>query len=141
MSWIVDNVAMALRYFSILMAGWSFWGMSVLCVAGVLEHPCAPEGKRCQETDAPNCSHEEPGCPHDGGCGHESDCESDPCSTMLVGRERSSDDGPLVSLDVVAIAKCTENSVQALRSTWTPNDVATDNVQIPIHLSDIPLLI
>lgn len=115
--------------------------MPALCVAGVLEHPCAPEGKRCQETDAPNCSHEEPGCPHDGGCGHESDCESDPCSTMLVGRERSSDDSPLVSLDAVAIAQWNEHSVQALGSTRIPDSVAKDIVQIPTHPSDIPLLI
>ena len=132
---------MARRYFSILIATWSFWGMPALCVAGLLEHPCAPEGKHCQDTDAPDCSHEEPDCPHDGGCSHESDCESDPCSTMVFGRERTSDDGPLVSLDAVAAAQWTEHSVQVLGSTRIPDNVATDSVQIPTHPSDIPLLI
>jgi hypothetical protein len=129
------------RHFAILITTWAFFGMPALCVAGVLEHPCAPDDNHCEKTDTHDCSHEEPDSPHDGGCGHESDCESDPCSTMVVGRERSSDDGPIVSLDAVAIAPCTENSVQALRSTWSPDDVATGNVQLPTHPSDIPLLI
>ena len=136
-----DNPTMARRYFSILIAAWSFWGIPALCVAGVLAHPCAPEDKRCQNTDAPNCSHEETDSKHDGECGHESDCESDPCSKMVVGRERSSDDGPLVLLDAVAIAPWAENSVQALRSTRTSNDVATDIVKLPSYASAIPLLI
>lgn len=138
---IVDNSTMVRRYCSILIATWSVWGMPALCVGGVLEHPCAPERKQCQDTDASKCLHEEPGCPHDGDCGHESDCESDPCATTVIGRERSSKDDPLVSLDVVAIAQWTEHSAQALRSTPTRYSIATDNVQFHTHPSDIPLLI
>ncbi len=138
---MVDNAVMVRRHFSILVAAWSFWGVPVLCVAGVLEHPCAPNDNHCQESDAPDCSHEGPDCPHDGGCGHGSDCESDPCSTIVLGRERPSDDTPSVSFEAIATVQWTQDSLQPLRSTRTPVNAATGYVQLPTHASDTPLLV
>jgi len=52
--------------FLLFTAGWAFIGLPTLCAGGALIHPC-------------DCGHGE-----EEGCGHETDCESDPCEVVVV---------------------------------------------------------
>ena len=103
--------------------------MPWLCVAGVLHHPCDHE----QESEG----------------GHESDCPTDPCAsaTATPVSERAFNHPQQV-------AKVMPLVVAGIGSSWTNGlkcgDAAAvvprggappDRVQLPIPLSDIPLLI
>jgi len=138
---VVDKLGMVRRYFAILIVSWAFCGMPALCVAGVLEHPCAPHQGHDKETEHPDCPHEEPGCPHDDDCGHESDCASDPCSSTIVGRERLNHEGPSLLLQPVTIPQSANTFVAASRLLHIARDMASEMVQVPTHPSDVPLLI
>ena len=71
-------MVMARNTLFILVATWAMAAGPTLCLAGVLDHACAPE------------LHAEPcGADHDdaedhcGDCNHESDCQNDPCVQVV----------------------------------------------------------
>ncbi len=64
-----------IRAILIFAAFWSFVAMPVLCEGGLLLHACSQ---------------------HDSeGCGHESDCQDDPCAKFVADRGRSGPRGGL----------------------------------------------
>ncbi|GMU23704.1 MAG: hypothetical protein AMXMBFR13_37820 [Phycisphaerae bacterium] len=78
---------MLVRLFTFAALTFSLQGLPVLCLAGLLEHPCA-------------CSEPQEDC----HCEHEQDCSSDPCSKILTSQSRSrADDVPDGTSVAVAI--------------------------------------
>jgi len=69
------------RSFILVAAGWAFIGMPALCTGGILTHPC--DCRHSQEAD-----HGEK-----GGCGHETECESDPCGVVVIRPQDGNDAG------------------------------------------------
>lgn len=67
-------------------AGWALIGMPALCTGGILAHPCACP--HSQDSDHPERE----------GCGHETDCESDPCGTVVVRPQKAQDAGHWLSM-------------------------------------------
>jgi len=59
-----------IRVFMAMVACWGLVGLPALCTGGIILHPC-------------DCEHEEAGH-EDDGCGHEAECESDPCNVAVV---------------------------------------------------------
>ena len=104
------------RIVAILLVSWALVLAPALCVAGVLEHDC--------DGSCPETSHE---ATHHGGesaCGHEGECQGDPCSN-LVALGRSSDHAECVSVDTAAIC-----DIPAL---WSAA------VVLPIVAAELPL--
>lgn len=131
---------------AVLLAAWVFWGVPTFCVAGVIEHACAPADPHCDdELDAHGCSHEQPDCPHDfpsdGGCGHESDCGSDPCYTAVVGRERSGHDTLTEAVELLPTVLRDDDHRCGAGSLYTVGIPTFPGARIPLHHSDVPLLI
>lgn len=126
---------------AVILVLWSLWGLPLLCVAGVVHHPCAPEVEQCHKTNTPDCAHPEPGCSHDGGCGHETGCGFDPCEGTIARSERLTDELPVLSYLSVAVAP----SLPDLHAVMPAADriPVYDNhpPSLPFHLSDVPLLI
>ena len=129
------------RYVTILFSAWALWGMSSLCVAGLLEHSCSTDKDHCAKGVDSGRSHDEPESPHDGGCGHESDCHSDPCSETMVRSKQSSDGHLLISLHPVALVRQVEEAGLLASSDRLLYDTPPRFGPLPIHSSDIPLLI
>lgn len=130
------------RCCAILIASWALWGLPTLCVAGALKHPCAPGSTPCPGEDTPQCTHNEPAYPHDGGgCGHESGCASDPCSESVISREPSSDDEPLSAPEPLLLEPQSGEVATARGQVPRPDHSPPLGVRIPVHASDIPLLI
>jgi hypothetical protein len=127
--------------FAILISAWAFCGMPALCVAGVLDHWCTPLDESCCKPDAFDCSQQEPNCPDDSGCRHESGCEADPCSIAVVHRDPSSDIEPLLFLQPVVLVECIDDHHRELPARHYPTCTASDGIQAAIHQSDLPLLI
>ena len=138
---VVDNLGMIRRYSAILISAWAFCGMPNLCVAGVLEHQCTPEDERCPTSEDPDCTHEKPDCPHDGGCSHESDCASDPCSMTVADRGRSDDTGTLLSIQPVALLLFVDDQPFTPSVVELTQELVALGLQIPIHPSEVPFLI
>lgn len=71
--------------FVLFAAVWTFVGMPALCAGGVLTHPCA-----CPHSQDSDHQEEE-------GCGHETDCESDPCEVVVARPQEGQDSGQWLS--------------------------------------------
>lgn len=81
------------RVLAMLLVSWSLVLAPALCLAGVLKHDC--EGM-CPEP-AREAAH------HDGAssCGHEADCQGDPCSSLVTpGRDPNPQDCVLAAAAV-----------------------------------------
>jgi len=104
---------------------------------------CAVEDEHCQESIAPDCTHEEPEVPQDGGCGHESDCDSDPCSTPAVAREQWDDATPLLAPVLLTMlpAPIVDDPSDRQTDRWIVGKTEVDSVSLRAHPSDLPLLI
>jgi hypothetical protein len=108
------------RWTLLLIAIWSVIAAPALCVAGVLAHEC-----HCEDEIA---------------CDHESACESDPCSEMLLRRDSSAGD-----VLITAFA----DALPVTRLEWPENpslppSAPAASLAIPLvgvrHASDLPLL-
>ena len=73
------------RIVAILLVSWSLVLAPALCLAGVLKHDC--DGL-CPET-----SHENAHRDAESSCGHEAECQTDPCSNLVTpGRGSASEE-------------------------------------------------
>ena len=75
---------MLIRFAMLVTALWAIVAAPALCAAGVLEHEC-----RCDDGVA---------------CDHESDCDVDPCTELILRRDLAGD-GPLTSAPSLAAAE------------------------------------
>jgi hypothetical protein len=113
---------MVFRLGILLIACWALLGVPTLCSAGVLLHECE--------------------CAEGAQCGHETDCSSDPCAT-IISAYRSSQLPPqhqlfvaladpiLLSANTGAISLSGQHSIYC----------ALERVNIPYPHSDLPLLL
>ena len=125
---------------SIVATAWALWGMPLLCVAGVLEHPCAPQNVHGDGGVEHRSPSEREGS-HDGDCGHESDCGADPCQQDFprLGWSAEVESSFVVPLFALGIAV-------DLPSTFVFSKVILCNtpllgVRLPMPLSDLPLIV
>ncbi|MCO6436583.1 MAG: hypothetical protein J5J06_05800 [Phycisphaerae bacterium] len=123
---------------AIVLTAWALWVMPVLCVAHVLGHPCALEGD-CGDSENHHSHHDHPISPVKSGCGHESGCESDPCRVAVVHWNTSSSGASPSPLPHVLV-EYTDHYRFAPPAGWYP-DGTRRGLQIPVHLSDLPLQI
>mgnify|MGYP001163268372 CR=1 FL=1 len=122
-----------MRVFRLSLILWSLALMPSLCVGGVIGHPCST-------SSAP--SHPA-GSEQDGSCDHETGCEADPCSVVVV-RGDEFDAGQLTAVDLVplTLVECpcdleSDNQIsRPLRS-----DLRLHLYNLPFPQADIPLLI
>ena len=77
-------------YFCTTIGCWALVLMPALCVGGVLMHPC--DCPHSQDAD-----HQEK-----ESCGHEAECATDPCGTVVTRPSDGHDDAP--NLDAFAFA-------------------------------------
>lgn len=94
-----------------------------LCASGVLAHPCVCLGVR--------------------GCHHESGCADDPCDTVMVAnRLNGARVHPAPSAPTTAICSVAPRLSDALDRPPGPDGFNRSiRLQLPLHPTDIPLLI
>ena len=109
------------RVLAILLILWVLIISPTFCVAGVLEHACTD----CSEEDA---------------CGHEEDCQDDPCLEVIARTSSSTADG-LNGMNAVALLRvAVVLDVRQANDCWFP--ATRDWVRnVPVPQSDLPLLI
>ena len=112
------------RYFGFVAGCWAFIGLPALCVGGMLTHPCA-----CPHAD-------EADHPENEGCGHESDCATDPCGEIVT---RPDDDqvstsvlNPAESLALVAPMLVEPTAVETTIWSSPPSLCAGASVRNPL---------
>lgn len=137
---IVDTATMRYRHSAIFLSALALWGLPTLCVAGVLIHPCADDDGHCSDCEPSDCGHEVPDDNHDGGCGHESDCSSDPCARTFVRPGRLAVSGPTLEPRPVAFYRDADE-ISASAAAPHPHSAIKYDARLPIHPSDHPLLI
>jgi hypothetical protein len=113
--------------------------MPMLCVAGLIEHPCAAE--ICHPYETEHDSHSDEDQDSDGDCGHESDCAADPCQRDFVrfARFDDVDSGEWAPLAIGQISVELRSSTNVSSLTF----YRSDNAEAPSPLlpGDLPLLI
>lgn len=118
-----------LRYSPILAAAWSLLATPWLCVAEVLPHPC---------------NHGE-----ESEYGHESDCPSDPCSSVTVtpalarGSEQLRQGAKATPFPLVSVGSCLTGRPKHCdtRAVEWCRAGPLDRELLPMLPGDIPLLI
>lgn len=123
------------RNFSTLLAGALFAAPS-LCAAGLITHACDWD---CGPTSGQHNPDE-----RGHGCGHESDCASDPCSLILMRTESQSNTlNVSLPLQVFALPSCCEacTSHSACIASLLGGERAGRYPRLPFPPSDVPLLI
>ncbi len=102
---------------------WSLVAMPAFCAGGLLEHACE--------------------CGSESNCNHEANCGDDPCSAAVVRHRPHDHDGDDVSANGFGLPATDEAcnvdlAAQPLRpERWQPPPL----VRLPVHQSDIPLLV
>lgn len=122
------------------MAIWSLIGSPVLCVAGALRHDCGDCAEAASDSPA-CCAVEVADCGEDDGCGHESDCELDPCGNTVIRPESSSDFLPDLSPAPLLVAVDPGNDLRGASVAVSPVHIPERTPPPTLHRSDIPLLI
>lgn len=106
--------------FAILLVGWSFVGLPVLCEAGELAHACE--------------------CAPDAQCGHEDDCHDDPCAGIMASQPpRVRHEFAVTSLPLIAHQDFV-NGPEVVSVTLAVFDVPIA-ATLPFPESDVPLRI
>lgn len=128
------------RWGNLLITVWSLHVAQVLCLAGALAHPC---GATADDAHAPTticCATPTEETDPSGSCSHEDDCPEDPCQKTIVlkgGGQRPAAEPSLLTPALLAPALA-EPDFPAAR----PQDFARDDgPRLPLHRSDLPLLI
>ncbi|MCP4591085.1 MAG: hypothetical protein GY842_10095 [bacterium] len=113
--------------------------MPMLCVAGLLEHPCAHDSGH---SDHAEHSHSESGCLPESDGGHDSDCNSDPCVQDLIRPARMADDCPALVLAHATLLLVADTESARTRDTvLIARGASHPGACLPVYRSDLPLQI
>jgi hypothetical protein len=108
-----------IRVALLVCALWAIIAAPVLCTAGVLAHEC-----ECDEV----CI-----------CDHESECEADPCSELLLRKDESGTDVEVPALAAARLVASDPESGDRMAAPPCPHPDRAPPLGVP-HPSDLPLL-
>ena len=132
---------MVIRIINLAVACWALQLSSMLCLSGVLTHPC--DGHREDSGSVACCSHDQSDHqrPEPGSCPHEDGCRADPCQDGPVVKEGSD-----FGVDFIALACAAPGSIPTVGSNVEGSaealfEAPPSRPMMPLHESDLPLQI
>ena len=115
---------------------WTALGAPVLCMGGFLAHPCDcgdtsnKAHAHCDEEEAPT------------SCDHESGCALDPCEEMTASRDELTQTLKFSLMPQLQAATCLADALLPKPSpTGSPPEDTANRLRLPLHQSDLPLLL